>query len=188
MQIISGERKGKKLYGPGPEEIRPIRHLVRKALFDILRQVISGSLFLDLYAGTGSVGLEALSRGANHVTFVDQLPDATRLINKNLDALTYTNRATVYQMDTEEALEKFDHRDRRFDIVFLGPPYQEGLSKATLKQLGRNKVVKQGGLVGVEVFFKNDLADGYDKLVKIKEREYGQNKLAIYRKKIRKQG
>lgn len=182
MHIIGGKKKGHKLYGPGPDEIRPIRHLVRKALFDILHKVVPGSNFLDLFAGTGSVGLEALSRGADHVTFVDRFSGATKLINKNVEKLGFSNSTNVCQMETEEALDKFDRRDRRFDLLFVGPPYGEGLEGDTLNQLGRNKVAKNRGLVAVEVFFKNDLARSYGSLVKIKESEYGQNKLVFYRK------
>lgn len=181
MQIISGEKKGYKIYGPGPEKVRPMRQLVRKALFDILRQVVPESNFLDLFAGTGSVGLEALSRGADRATFVDRFSEATKLINKNLEKLDYTSSANVYQMKVEAAIDKFDARDRRFDLVFLGPPYDKGLSDETLDLLGQKKVAKSGSVVAVEVFFKNDLDDSYGNLGKIKESEYGQNKLVFYR-------
>lgn len=182
MQIISGEKKGYKIYGPGPKKVRPMRQLVRKALFDILRQVVPKSNFLDLYAGTGSVGLEALSRGADRAAFVDRYSEATKLINKNLEKLNYTNSASVYDMEVEAAIEKFDRRDRRFDLVFLGPPYDKGLSEETLALLGENKVAQKGSVVAVEVFFKNDLADSYGDLEMIKESEYGQNKLVFYRR------
>lgn len=182
MQIIAGEKKGHKLYGPGPDEIRPIRHLVRKALFDILCQVVPESRFLDLFAGTGSVGLEALSRGADHVTFVDSFSEATKLINKNVERLDYTDSTKVCRLETEEALDKFDQRDRRFDLVFLGPPYDQGLARKTLNQLAWTKVARKGSLVAAEVFSKNELDDRYERLVKIKESEYGQNKLVFYRR------
>ena len=87
MKIISGEKKGHKIFGPGPKKIRPMRHSVRKALFDILQNVIDGSRFLDLFAGTGGVGLEALSRGAAHVTFVDDFSEAVNLIGKSVEKL-----------------------------------------------------------------------------------------------------
>lgn len=184
MQIISGDKKGYRIYGPGPDEIRPMRHLVRKALFDILRQVVPDSRFLDLYAGTGSIGLEALSRGASGVTLVDSFSGATQLINRNVEKLGYESKARVYEMKVEKAIGKFDRRDRRFDVAFLGPPYDEGLAEETLNQLAGKNVVRRGGLVAVEVFFKNDLADHYGDLAKIKESEYGQNKLYFYRREI----
>ncbi|MFW6006042.1 MAG: 16S rRNA (guanine(966)-N(2))-methyltransferase RsmD [Candidatus Bipolaricaulota bacterium] len=183
MKIISGEKKGYKIYGPGPEEIRPMRHSVRKALFDILQNVVEDSRFLDLFAGTGSVGLEALSQGARHATFVDTLAESVKLIGKSVEKLGYQEVTTLYEMEVSAAIDKFKSRDRRFDIIFIGPPYEEGLTKQTLIQLKSTKVIRQWGIVGVEVFFKTDLQEKYGELERIDSREYGQSKLAIYRRK-----
>ena len=183
MKIISGEKKGHKIYGPGPEEVRPMRHSVRKALFDILQNVIEGARFLDLFAGTGSVGLEALSRGASHATFVDNLPESIQLIGKNIEKLGYQGVTTIHSMAVSEAIEKFKNRDRRFDLVFIGPPYQEGLTESTLKQLEGSEIVRTWGIVTVEVFFKNDLNEKYGELEKIDFSDYGQSKLVIYRRR-----
>lgn len=183
MKIISGEKKGYKIYGPGPEKIRPMRHSVRKAFFDILQNVIEGSNFLDLFAGTGSVGLEALSQGANHATFVDSLSKSGELIGKSIDKLGYQDVTTLEIMEVSAAIEKYARRDRRFDIVFLGPPYERGLSKKTLNQLKETNLVRRWGILGVEIFFKTDLSQEYGKLKKIDSREYGQSKLVIYRHK-----
>ncbi|MBS3787581.1 16S rRNA (guanine(966)-N(2))-methyltransferase RsmD [Candidatus Bipolaricaulota bacterium] len=183
MKIISGEKKGHKIFGPGPEEIRPMRHSVRKALFDILQNVIEGSRFLDLFAGTGGVGLEALSQGASHATFVDNLSESVKLVGKSIEKLGYQEVATLYEMEVSAALDKFESRDRRFDIIFLGPPYEKGLTTETLNQLKRTNVIRRWGIVGVEVFFKTDLNEAYGVLEKIDSREYGQSKLVIYRNK-----
>ncbi|MFB6291591.1 MAG: 16S rRNA (guanine(966)-N(2))-methyltransferase RsmD [Candidatus Bipolaricaulia bacterium] len=183
MKIISGEKKGHKIFGPGPEEVRPMRHSVRKSLFDILQNVVEGSRFLDLFAGTGGVGLEALSRGADHATFVDNLPESVKLIGKNIEKLGYQQVTRLYELDASRAIDKFEGRDRRFDIVFLGPPYQKGLTVQTLNRLGGNKVVRKWGIVGVEVFFKNELEDKFGGLEMVTSRTYGQSKLVIYRRK-----
>jgi len=183
MKIISGERKGYKIFGPGPDEVRPMRHAVRKALFDILQNVIEGSRFLDLFAGTGGVGLEALSRGARHATFVDNLPESVKLIGKNIEKLGYQEVATLYEMEVSDAIDKFKRRDRRFDVIFLGPPYEEGLTERTLEQLKSTNVVRRWGIVAVEVFFKTELKDNYGTLEKIDARDYGQSRLLIFRRK-----
>lgn len=183
MKIISGKKKGRKIVGPGPKVVRPMRQLVRKALFDILQNVVTGSDFLDLFSGTGSVGLEALSRGANSATFVDNLPESVKMIGKNIEKLGYQKKTTVYGMDVGDALEKFEMRDRRFDLIFLGPPYGEGLTVQTLEQLSENRTVKDWGIVAAEVFFKNDLSDSFGRLELIDSREYGQSMLLFYRKK-----
>ncbi|MFP4588388.1 MAG: 16S rRNA (guanine(966)-N(2))-methyltransferase RsmD [Candidatus Bipolaricaulota bacterium] len=184
MRIIAGTNKGEKIYGPGPAEIRPMREVVRRGLFDTLRQVVENSKFLDLFAGTGSVGLEALSRGASQVTFVDQLDSSVKLIKKNLDRLGFQNRARVYQRDVFSALELFQRRDRRFDLVFLGPPYQSNLDREVLKHLGDCRVVRSNGIAIVEVFSKTDLPEQFGELDLIQISEYGQNKLVFYRQKM----
>ncbi len=160
-----------------------MRHLVRKALFDILQHVIRGSQFLDLFSGTGGVGLEALSRGAEHVTFVDNLSESVKLIGKNVEKLEYQDSASIYEMDVRQALDKFKSRDRRFDIVFLGPPYEQGLARKTLKQLAGTNLVKNWGIAGAEVFFKTDLPESMGRLEKIDSHDYGQTSLVIYRRK-----
>lgn len=167
--------------GPGPDRIRPIRHMVRGALFDILRHVVKGSEFLDLFAGTGSVGLEALSRGAKHVTFVDNYGPATKLIAKNLSRLQFEDKARIYQKDVEEALTTFGRRDRRFEVAFLGPPYEEGLTEPTLKLLSEETVLSAGGIASAEIFKKTSLPEAIGTLRKIQCEKYGQNKLIFYR-------
>ena len=183
MKIISGEKKGHKIFGPGPDEVRPMRHSVRKALFDILQNVVEGSRFLDLFSGTGGVGLEALSRGASQATFVDNLPESTKLIGKNIEKLGYQKVTRLYELDVSEAIDKFTRADRRFDIIFLGPPYEEGLTEETLNQLKGTNVVRRWGIVGVEIFFKTDLKDNYGELKRIESRDYGQSRLVLYRRK-----
>ncbi len=158
-----------------------MRNMVRGALFDILRQVVEGSKFLDLFAGTGSVGLEALSRGAERVTFVDNYRPAIQLISKNLDKLRFTGRADVYEKDVDEALTTFAQRDRRFDVAFVGPPYGQGFTEPTLDRIQNQGIVVVGGILVAEVFKKRELPDSIGSLSKIKEENYGQNKLVFYR-------
>ncbi len=170
------------MFGPGPKEIRPIQHLVRKALFDMIRQLTEGARFLDLFAGTGSVGLEALSRGAKNCTFVDRSQKAISLVSKNLEKLDYVDRAVVEKSDVFSALEKYDRRARRFDIAFVGPPYDTDLAEKTLNQLNDLKVIRPGGVVIVEVFHKDDLPEELSHVSQIDSREYGQTELIFYRR------
>lgn len=182
MHIISGKKKGHHIKGPGPRDIRPMRQVVRKALFDILRRVIEGSNFADLYAGTGSVGLEALSQGADYVTFVDNMDSAIQIINKNVELLGFDGSARTYCRDVGEMIDVFDRRDRRFDIVFVGPPYGEGLAEETVEEISGKTILEPYGIVALEVFSKEELKDSYGSLELIKRRDYGQNRLLIFRK------
>jgi len=180
--VIGGEQKGRRLLEPKDERIRPMRDQVRGAIFEIVHEFVPGSRFLDLFAGTGSVGIEALSRGARECTFVDHLPEAVRLIKMNLARLGLLARARVYQLDVFEALERFERRSRRFDLVFVGPPYGEGLAARTLERLGDSKLLAEGGLVIVEVFKKEreELEERYGRLVLLQERRYGDNLVLFY--------
>jgi 16S rRNA (guanine966-N2)-methyltransferase len=114
MRVTGGKQRGERLLDLEDERIRPMRAAVRTALFNIIRELVKGSRFLDLFAGTGSVGLEALSRGAEECTFVDRLPEAVRLIKQNLAKLGLTGRAKVYQLDALEAIARFERRGKRF--------------------------------------------------------------------------
>lgn len=185
MRVIGGEQKGRRLLEPKDKQIRPIRDQVRGAIFEIVRELVPGSRFLDLFAGTGSVGIEALSRGARECTFVDHLPEAVRLIKMNLAKLGLLSRARVYQLDVFEALERFERRGRRFELIFIGPPYGEGLAARTLERLGLGSppLVEEDGLVITEVFKKEreELKERYGRLVLYQERRYGDNLVLFYR-------
>lgn len=181
MRIIGGEKGGRPIAGPGPKEVRPMRHAVRKALFDILRSEVAGSNFLDLFAGTGSVGLEALSRGAAWATFVERMPEALRLIRKNLKELDMEDRAHVYAGEVEDFLRRSSAKDRTFQLVFLGPPYGKGLTSSTLKTLVDSPSLDEEAIVAAEVFKKNDLPHSFGRLKMVERRDYGQNRLVFYR-------
>mgnify|MGYP006282976141 CR=1 FL=1 len=182
MKIVAGRKKGAEIFGPGPKKIRPMRQVVRRAMFDTLRNVVEGSTFLDLFAGTGSVGLEALSQGAESVTFVDNLHQAIQLINKNLEKLGFRNQASVLEMEVSRALDYLAGKDFTFDLVFVGPPYGEGLSKETLKLLSEKNIVRSNGIVVTEMFKKNELPAACLDFERIQTKNYGQSKLLFYRR------
>jgi 16S rRNA (guanine(966)-N(2))-methyltransferase RsmD len=178
MRIIAGEKRGQKILVP--EGIRPMREAVRAALFNILGDLVRGSRFLDLFAGSGSVGLEALSREAKSCVFVDSFPEAARAIRLNLDRLNLKGRGRVYELDFRKAIELFFRRGRRFNLVFIGPPYGKGLANEVLEKIGL--VLAEEGIVITEIFKKEELRDEYGNLKLFNERRYGDNLLRFYRK------
>lgn len=182
MRVTGGRQRGERLLELEDRRIRPMRAEVRAALFNILHDVVEGSQFLDLFAGTGSVGIEALSRGARGCIFADHLPEAVRLIKMNLAKLGLIDRAKVYQLDALEAIARLERRGRRFDLIFVGPPYGEGLAARTLERLAGSSIVAEDGLVITEVFKKErgELKERYGQLALIRERRYGDNLLLIY--------
>ncbi len=159
-----------------------MRDQVRAGLFAIIQDFLPGSRFLDLFAGTGSVGIEALSRGAKSCIFVDNLPEAVQLIKQNLAALGLTSQAKVYQLDVFAALERLYRRGRRFELIFIGPPYGQGLVGPTLARIAELGLLEPGGLAIAEIFKKerSELQERYGPLRLIRERRYGDNLIVIY--------
>jgi 16S rRNA (guanine(966)-N(2))-methyltransferase RsmD len=157
-----------------------MRDFVRSALFNILGDAVSGARFLDLFCGTGSVGLEALSRGAADCVFLDQSPAACGIVRQNLAHLAFLDRAKVVQGDFADGLEDLARVGRQFDLVFSGPPYGKGLSKSALRLLGERRLLAPGALVITEVFKKEVLSATYGALERVDERVYGDNLLVFY--------
>jgi len=146
MKIIGGDAKGRPIPLPRGCRIRPTAERVKKSLFDILHP-IAGKSFLDLFAGSGNIGLEALSRGACFANFVETNMHLVKTIQAALDQLGFSERAEVINVDTERGLEYLFHRGSRFDILFADPPYDEGLVWRTLQWLEKEDVLKKDGIV-----------------------------------------
>jgi len=183
MQVIGGSKKGHKLFWPEQHNIRPMREMVRSALFNILGDFVENSRFLDLFAGTGSVGIEALSRGAKRCVFVDNAPEAIKLIHKNLEALSFKEKAFVMKLDVFEAIERLEADHERFDLIFIGPPYHKRLAHKTLARLSKHALLDKDGIIITEIFKKEELDADYGELVLMDEHQYGDNRLLFYRER-----
>ena len=180
MRIISGSRRGQRLVPWEEVGIRPMRDFVRSALFNILSDLVVGARFLDLFCGTGSVGLEALSRGAREAVFVDHSPSACGIARRNLDRLRFLNVGQVVQAEFIEGIDHLARRGRTFDLVFSGPPYGKGLAEQALSRLGDGDIVAPAGIVVTEVYKKETPSPFYGRLFLIDRRNYGDNVLLFY--------
>lgn len=125
LRILGGKFGGRLLQAPRTSHTRPTTSMLRKAVFDILQTVIDDAAFLDLFAGSGAIGIEALSRGAKHATFVENQRDALRCIRHNLSTLQLESQSTFYPFDVFEALKKLEKRGQTFDIIYADPPYHK---------------------------------------------------------------
>lgn len=124
MRIIAGSARGRTIAAPKGQNTRPTQDYVRESLFNILQQEVPGAKVLDLYAGSGALALEALSRGADESTLVDCAPEAIACIEKNVEALRFGEQASVLRSDGQLALKRLSRENKRFSIVFLDPPYR----------------------------------------------------------------
>nr|BAL58536.1 N6-adenine-specific methylase [Candidatus Acetothermum autotrophicum] len=184
MRIIGGRLRGRLLIEPTPQIkkfLRPMREAVRAALFDILGDSVTDARFLDLFAGTGSIGIEALSRGARSCVFVDSSERACQIIRENLKNLGLERCASVYRLDALKAIELFARQGEKFDLVFLGPPYGQELAHKTLAQLAAHPLCSPGALVVTEIFKKEKVQTEYGDLKSFAVRTYGDNSLWFYR-------
>lgn len=196
MRITSGIYKSRLIKFPAG--IRPTQDKARKAVFDILGD-IEGLSFLELFAGSGAVGLEALSRGAKEAVLVENGRECLPVIKQNIDALKITN-CTVYPLEAGRAIENLHNRKKTFDIIFLDPPYYQDetpclrsgpadagfndtLAKKALQMLDAYDILAPYGLVVVQHFKKDKLQSQCLRLELIKEAEYGNTVLSFYRKK-----
>lgn len=178
MRIISGKYKGRNL--EGPKNIRPTQNKVRKAIFDILGD-IEGLSFLELFAGSGAVGFEAISLGVKELTLVEYTPECLLAIRKNVNSLKL-KACNVYPKQADKAIETFAKSKKRFDIIFMDPPYYKGIVKKTLQILGAYDIVAPYGFVIVQHFKADDLPEKSGCLSLFKKATYGDTVLSFYRK------
>jgi 16S rRNA (guanine966-N2)-methyltransferase len=150
MRVISGSAKGRRLRATRAPEMRPTTDIARRVIFDILGDTVSGARVLDLFAGAGTLGIESLSRGAQHATFVEQDREACSIILSNLETTALRSNATIVRADVVRALAKPPAEP--FDLVFLDPPYGRGLAfvSRVLGRLAEAPWLRPGGTVVVE--------------------------------------
>jgi len=163
-----------------PKGIRPTQDKVRKALFDILGD-IQGLSFLELFSGSGAVGFEAVSRGVTDLTLVEYNPSCLMAIRKNIESLE-PKACDLYPKEAGDAIEAFRKNKKKFDIIFLDPPYHKDMSKKILQMLGAYDILAPNGFVVVQHFKKEQLPKESGKLTLIKEARYGDTLLSFYRK------
>lgn len=149
MRIIAGQYKGRTIKGPKHEGLRPTADRVREALFNILGTKILDADVLDLFAGTGAVGIESLSRGAQTVTFVDVHRESLRLLQENLSFVA-PETFKVLKMDAQRALTLFVKEGTSFDLIFLDPPFDAGLYLQIMAAIRENQLVRVNGILIVE--------------------------------------
>ena len=182
MKIGSGRLRGRKLHTPRGSETRPTSGRLRKSLFDVLGGRLEGARVLDLYAGSGSLGLEALSRGAVFAVLVERGRPAAEAIRRNVEELGLSGRVEVFSRDVFGALDRLLARVERFDVVFADPPYRSGDADKLLGRLGQEELVAEGGLVVIEHHHKRALRERYGSLSRQRLLKAGESTLTIYRR------
>jgi 16S rRNA (guanine966-N2)-methyltransferase len=177
MRVIAGEFKGRKLEAPDWAGVRPTSDKLRETLFNILAPRIEGARVLDGFAGTGAVGIEALSRGAAHVAFVERDPRAARLIDKNVGSLGARERHAIIRAEIAAAVRRL--AGERFDIVFLDPPY--GAAELTAALSAIEPIVDSDTLLVIEHAKRDVAPERHGSLERTREVKSGDSSLTFYR-------
>ncbi len=179
LKIIGGIFRGRLLRSPKGDQTRPSSGLLRKAFFDICMPHIADCSFLDLFAGSGAMGIEAISRGARFSSFVDKSPLACRAIKQNIEQLNIEDQTEVFCLTTERALELFKRKQRQFDLIFIDPPYGKEMLPMILDRLAEWKLCHADGKIFAEEAAKSPLASS-PLLELVERRQYGDSVLLEY--------
>ncbi len=182
LRIISGRAKGYRLYSvPGKKPARPTSDRVKEALFNLLPDP-EGCSLIDLYAGTGNVGLEALSRGARRVCFVESDPAMIDVIRRNIEKCGFDDGCEILRMPVDRAVDQLTRRGERFDIVFADPPYDLGFMKAILRRLENGALLKTDGVMVLQHSPREEVPQRMEALERVDQRKYGDTLLSIFKR------
>lgn len=180
MRIIAGFFKGRKLEKINVEGIRPTSDRVKEALFSILGDAINNSIFLDLFAGSGSIGIEAYSRGAAEVIFVDENRKSIEILKSNLNRVGMEKDIQVFNTDYKNAIYRLASSGKKFDIIYIDPPYKSNIHFEILKIIYSKNILFKTGVIVIEQDSKEPVCEFNEFWSLIKKKNYGKTLLLFY--------
>ncbi|MGD9250718.1 MAG: 16S rRNA (guanine(966)-N(2))-methyltransferase RsmD [Desulfobacterales bacterium] len=181
MRIIAGRYRGRRLKAPRGRRIRPTTDRLRETIFNIIGSEIRGQKIVDIFAGTGAMGIEALSRGADHAVFIDNYAGALECVRANLAPLAISHQWNIIRWDAGENLSCLGAFQRRFDCAFIDPPYNQGLAARTLTHLVACGAMTDGGLIILEHAHKERIDPDPAQLTLWDQRRYGKTLVTFLR-------
>ena len=155
MRVIGGISRGSKLFSLEGENTRPTLDRVKESLFNIIQNELSESIVLDLFAGSGALGIEALSRGASFVTFVDNSKDAVDIIRKNIEKTKFNSKSEILNSDFKSALER--NKNKKYDLIFLDPPYKTNFIVESIELIIEYNILADNGTVILETDIEKEI-------------------------------
>lgn len=179
VRVISGSARGLKLNTPGDDRVRPTTDRVKESMFNIVQDWVYDSQVLDLFAGSGALGIEALSRGASQAVFCDNSLDSIKIIKSNIEKARVADRSQIVSGDFKRCLRDMGTKNQSFDMIFVDPPYYKGLFEEVLDTIKACKILKKDGIVIVEHDAKRPIGQ-VEGLEVYKEKKYGITMLTFY--------
>lgn len=180
MRIIAGTARGRRLKAPPGKQTRPTSDRVREALFSILGPPPPEAWVLDLFAGSGALGLEALSRGAKMAVFVEESNVAMQTLRLNIDQLDLSSCARVHRGEAVRSLRRLAREGQGFHWIFLDPPYATSLAEQCLREIGQASMLAESGRIIVEHDHRSEPGEFFGSLVKTDSRRYGDTSVSFY--------
>ncbi|WP_420854662.1 16S rRNA (guanine(966)-N(2))-methyltransferase RsmD [Salipaludibacillus agaradhaerens] len=181
MRVISGKQKGTSLKSVPGHSTRPTTDKVKEAIFNMVGPYFNGGMMLDLYAGSGAMGIEALSRGMSKAVFVDRDRKAIETIYSNLKTVRCLEEAEVFKNEAKRALNAIKKKERQFDLIFLDPPYAKQTLADELAFIDTHNILLQGGYIVAEHSSKVLLDNHYKTFRQTKEERYGDTSVTIFK-------
>ena len=173
MRVIAGKYKGRTLLCPSGLRVRPTADPMRETIFNLLGDAVDGSRALDVFAGVGTLGIEALSRNAREVHFVERDRTALRYLRKNLDGIAVKEEAAVFAGDAFRVMKRLHAEGRMYDLFFCDPPYGEDLTQRVLSQESESPVVEPGGMLVIQRHAKDGVDRSHPRYALVKRRVFG---------------
>lgn len=183
MRVISGTARGRKLVSFSGDKIRPTSDKVKGAIFNIIASNfghLDDMNVLDLFSGTGNLGIEALSRGAARAVFVDEHSASIKILKENIDICGFAERSEIILATVESGIKLLSKKEARFNLVFLDPPYEKGLIKKTMEEIVGNGVLEDGAVLIAEHSLREQPLMEYGGLTLTDRRKYGDTEISIY--------
>ncbi len=179
IRIIGGQAKGRKLYGPSGHKFRPTTGIVKEFIFSYLQYKIENAVVLDLFAGSGALGIEALSRGAFRANFIDRSQYSINIIKKNIQLCNFSRKGLIIKGNVFTQLIRLGEKRYDFDIIFADPPFKHNLREKIVNYIDRYKLLKDNGLLILKHGKKDNDKDSHT-IKMIKQRTFGINVISIY--------
>lgn len=181
MRVISGKARGLKLNAPKNDDVRPTTDRVKESLFNMINSYMMESEILDLFAGTGSLGIECLSRGADRCVFVDSSKESIGIIKANIKKARVEAESTVLNSDFKSAIKSLSLKNQSFDVIFMDPPYYKNMFSEALSGVDQYNLLKEEGIIIVEHDTKDEFPDSIGRLYKSKDKKYGNTTITFYK-------
>ena len=181
MRVISGKVRGLKLNTPKNQDVRPTTDRVKENLFNMINSYIMDSNILDLFAGTGSLGIECLSRGAKNCVFIDISKESIAIVKSNIKKARVENESLVLNLDFKDAVSRLQSQKNKFDVIFMDPPYYKEMFVDALEKIDNANLLDEEGIIVVEHDTKDILPDKVNRLEKTKDKKYGNTTLTFYK-------